>query len=145
MGTCTFFGHRECPEAMRPVLKQAVLRLIREEGVDTFYVGNQGRFDAMVLGVLRELEKTCPQIRYGVVLAYLPKAGAQVPPESMFPQGLETVPPRFAIAWRNDWMLSKAQWVVTYVTHSWGGAAGYAQKARKLGKDLVPLSPGQED
>lgn len=139
MMTCTFFGHRECPEELRPVLKQAVLRLIQEEGVDTFYVGNQGRFDAMVLGVLRELGEKYPHIRFGVVLAYLPGAGAEVPPESMFPQGLETVPPRFAIARRNDWMLRQADWVVTYITHSWGGAAGYAQKAHKLGKNLVPL------
>lgn len=60
MSVCTFFGHRDCPDSLRPQLQEAVEKLIREAGADTFYVGNQGRFDAMALGVLRELERVYP-------------------------------------------------------------------------------------
>lgn len=139
MPICTFFGHRDCPESIRGKLREAVEWLIREKNVVIFYVGNQGRFDAMALGVLRELRQEYPHIRYGVVLAYPPKG--PVEPEAMYPEGLETVPPRYAISRRNDWMLRQTDYVITYITHSWGGAAQYGEKARKQGKYIFPLAP----
>ena len=33
MPTCTFFGHRDCPDSLRPSLQQAIARLIAEEGI----------------------------------------------------------------------------------------------------------------
>ena len=45
----------------------------------------------------------------------------------------------YAIARRNDWMLAQAEYVVTYITHSWGGAARFGEKARRLGKRCIPL------
>ena len=139
MSVCTFFGHRDCPDCLRPRLREAVKELIRDAGVDTFYVGNQGRFDAMALGVLRELGRVYPHIRYGVVLAYLPQGETE--PEAMFPEGLERVPPRYAISRRNDWMLRRADFVVTYITHPWGGAAGFGEKAERLGRRVIRLAP----
>ena len=48
MPACTFFGHRDCPETIRPKLRNELTRLITEHRVDMFYIGNQGRFDALV-------------------------------------------------------------------------------------------------
>ena len=59
---------------------------------------------------------------------------------SLLPEGIENVPPRFAINWRNEWMLKQASFVVTYVTHSWGGAAKFADKATRLKKTVINLS-----
>lgn len=72
MKVCTFFGHRDCPETIKPRLREVLADLIVSKGVDTFYVGNQGRFDGIVRSVLRELEQEYPEIHYAVVLAYLP-------------------------------------------------------------------------
>lgn len=119
-------------------MKRAVEELILHHGVDTFHVGNQGRFDAVVRGVLRELAQTYPHIRYAVVLASMPN-GAQEN-DTMLPEGIEAVLPRFAVDWRNNWMLKRADFVVTYVTHGWGGAAKFAQKAEKSGKTVIALS-----
>lgn len=145
MSTCTFFGHRQCPSALRPQLREVLVDLIEGQGVHTFYVGNQGNFDHLVYSVLRELCQEYPGITYGVVLAYLPTErqdrGEQAVDDShtMFPEGIETVPKRFAIDWRNRWMLKRADYVVTYVTHSWGGAAKFAEQARRMGKRVVNL------
>ena len=62
MQSCTFFGHRECPDSIKPKLKKVMIDLINNHDVDMFYVGNQGQFDAIVRGVLRELKKEYPQI-----------------------------------------------------------------------------------
>ena len=50
---------------------------------------------------------------------------------------LETVPPRYAILRRNEWMVSEADVVIAYVTHGWGGAAKTLEYARRRGKKVV--------
>ena len=141
MTVCTFFGHRDCPESIKPHLREVVTDLIINKGVDTFYVGHQGRFDAIVRRVLGELVQVYPEISYAVVLAYLPieKREEDDYSDTLLPEGIEVVHPRFAISWRNQWMLKRADFVVTYITHSWGGAARYVEKAKRAGKTVVNL------
>lgn len=140
MKTCTFFGHRDCPDSIAQPLQQALLECITW-GVDCFYVGNQGKFDAMVHRQLQALAQQFPHLRYGVVLAYPPGKG-QTPdyPDTMFPEGLESVHPRYAIDRRNRWMLAHSDIVIAYVTHSWGGAAKYVQLASRQGKTVINLA-----
>ena len=142
MPSCTFFGHRDCPDSLKPRLLRVLRELILQQGVDVFYVGNQGQFDAQARSVLRELEKEFPHIRYAVVLAYLPGSRDEDCSDTMFPEGLETVHPRYAIARRNEWMLRHSDYVVTWITHPWGGAARYAEVARRKGKQVIPLCSG---
>ena len=134
MANCTFFGHRDCPETIIPKLKEALVDLIRNYDVDMFYVGNQGQFDVFVRSTLKELKQEYPQINYAVVLAYMPGQRNDCCDFSntMLPEGIESIHPRYAISWRNNWMLKQSDYVVTYITHSWGGAAQYAKKAKSL-------------
>ena len=111
-----------------------------------FYVGNQGAFDSIVRSVLRELAEQYANITYAVVLAYLPPerkddlARFEDYSDTMYPEGIETVPKRFAIDWRNHWLLKQADYVVAYITHSWGGAAQYAELAAKKRKIVINLT-----
>ena len=141
MPICTFFGHRECSETIKPKLRAVLVDLITNHGVDMFYVGNHGQYDAIVRSALRELKKEYPQINYAVVLAYMPKKKTEYDDysDTMLPEGIETVHPRYAISWRNSWMLQQSEYVVTYITHSWGGAAQYAQKAKLQSKKLINI------
>lgn len=121
MSVCTFFGHRDCPSSVRPKLRAVVVELIEQHGVDWFYAGRQGVFDTMARSVLRELAKVYPHISYAVVLERLPGPRDKAIwdfSDTIFPEGLETVPPRFAISRRNEWMLRQADFVVTYITHN---------------------------
>ena len=122
MRVCTFFGHQNTPDSIRPKLKQAIEELIVNQDVSMFYVGNHGQFDTMAKNLLRELKATYPQIEYGVVLAYMPKTEQNEQmgdmSDAFLPEGIETVHPRYAISWRNKWMIQQSDYVVTYVTHS---------------------------
>ena len=138
--TCTFFGHRDCPKSIQPELRAMLIKLIEQQNVRMFYVGNQGAFDAMVHTVLQELSIQYPQINYAVVLAYLPQQHGEGGSDSIWPEGLEKISKRSAISWRNHWMLNQADFVVTYITHSWGGAAQFAEAAKKKGKMVYNLS-----
>ena len=141
MATCTFFGHRECPDSIKPQLRAVLIDLITTHDVDMFYVGNQGQFDAIVRGVLRELKKEYPQLNYAVVLAYMPGKQNEYDDysDTMLPEGIESVHPRYAISWRNNWMLRQSNYVVTYITHFWGGAAQFAEKANRQKKIVINL------
>ena len=98
---CAFFGHRDCPGSIKPKLFEAIKKQI-EKGTKQFYVGNNGAFDAMALSCLRELKRGYPEICYAVVLAYLPAAPTEfLPGETIFPEGVELVPKRFAIDFRS--------------------------------------------
>lgn len=142
MAACTFFGHRDCPETVRLKLREVFIDLVENNDVDMFYVGNQGLFDAYAHGALKELKKDYPHINYAVVLAYMPGKQTEYDDysDTMLPEGIEEVHPRYAISWRNNWMLKQSDYVVTYITHSWGGAAQYAKKAKNAGKVIINIA-----
>ena len=144
MSACTFFGHHDCPAEIKPKLRKAIIDLIEQQGVDCFYIGNHGAFDRMVRSCLRELRGEYPQICYSVVLAYLPQKHDEFDKrdfsDTILPEGIETVPRRFAISWRNKWMLARSEYVVVYVTCDWGGAARFTEMAEKNGKTIIRLA-----
>ena len=72
MRSCTFFGHRDCPETIKPKLREVLVDLITNHDVDMYYVGHQVQFDAYVHSELKKLEQEYPRINYAVVLAYMP-------------------------------------------------------------------------
>ena len=105
--SCCFFGHRNTPQSVEPLLTETTKKLILEQNVRYFYVGNQGNFDSMVLSSLKKLKESYPQIEYTVVLAYMPSetTDKKYGNISLYPDGLEYVPKRFAVSHRNNWMI----------------------------------------
>ena len=141
MATVTFFGHKDTPKEIEPTLRSTLIDLIENKNVNVFYVGNNGNFDTMVRHQLEELSQLYP-ITYSIVLAYLPTEKNKYDDltHTIYPEGLETVPKRFAISWRNKWMIQQSDIVVTYVTHNFGGAAQFKEMAKRQGKTVIELS-----
>ncbi|MDY5326273.1 MAG: hypothetical protein SPH42_05390 [Gemmiger sp.] len=138
---CAFFGHHDCPETIKPKIREAVIDLIENHGVTMFYVGNQGNFDRLVRSVLKEVTTAYPGVGYAVILAYMPSAKARVDDfsDTMLPDGIEKIPKRFAIPWRNKWMIDRADYVLTYVTRPFGGAAQFSALAKSKGKIIYGI------
>ena len=141
---CTFFGHHDCPDSVKLALRKVIFDLIENRDADLFYVGNHGQFDAMAASVLKEAKEVFPQMEYAIVLAYMPGTREKEyyvdELVTLLPEGIETVPKRFAIDWRNRWMLYRADYVVTYVTHAWGGAAKYHELAIRQKKTVFDIA-----
>ena len=94
----------------------------------------------MVLAVLSELSET-RAFRFYIVLAYPPsEKESPCADHTILPDGIENIPPRFAINYRNKFMIEAADIVVTYVKHSWGGAAKYKRLAEKKNRRVIELS-----
>ena len=136
-----FFGHREVIHNIRPSLTEIIEKLIVDEGVTDFYVGYQGQFDSMVYSVLKELKANYPQIRYTVVLAYMPDEHIKevYGEDTLFPDGLESVPKKYAISKRNDWMILQSGYAVCYVHKITGDAAKFREKSIKKKLKVIDI------
>ncbi len=139
--TVTFFGHKDTPKEIEPTLRTTLVDLIENHGATEFYVGNNGNFDTMVRRQLENLSQTYP-ITYNIVLAYIPTKKSEYDSftNTLLPEGIETIPKRFAISYRNKWMIQQSDIVVTYVTHTYGGAAQFKAMAERQGKTVIELS-----
>ncbi len=136
---CSFFGHRDAPESLRPQMKTEIIRLI-EKGVDTFYIGEYGNFDRMSCWVLRELKKIYPHIQIILILSYYRphKEIFLKVDDTIYPE-IESTPPSLAIEARNRWVVDKSDYVIAYVVYGWGGAKKALARAKHQKKKLILL------
>ena len=141
--TVTFFGHSYINIPIEKELYGVLENLIVNENATLFYVGNHGDFDSLVLKTLTHLYEKYPHIEYYIVFAYIPKYKREHIDYSktVYPDGLEKVPQKFAIDKRNRWMIKKSDIVITYVTHTAGGASKYKKIAENLNKRVMNLFP----
>lgn len=143
MLTCTFFGHKDTSTEIEPILKKILIDLIENKNICNFYVGNHGNFDHIVKHVLSELSETYP-ITYLVVLAYHPskqdKFETEYYDKTILPNGIEMVPQRFAVSYRNRWMIEQSDYVITFVRHSFGSAAKFKEFAEKKNKIIINIT-----
>lgn len=116
------------------LLRSTLINLTENYNATEFYVESNGNFDAMVRRQFEDLSHTY-LINYSVVLAYLPVKKNKYDnfTNTIFSDGIGTVPKRFAISWRNKWMIQQSDIVVTYVTHNFGGAWRFKELADRMG------------
>lgn len=134
----TFCGHKEVSyrERVEQWLRRVCAELI-EQGADEFFLGGYGHFDFMCASVLRDLKKAYPNIRLILVLPYLNSTMlTEGYDESVYPP-LESVPKRYAISRRNEWMVRESDVVVAYVIRGFGGAAKTLDYARRKKKTII--------
>lgn len=90
---------------------------------------------------LQIIKKKYPHIRCSVVLAYYPAEKLQggAYDETLYPCGIEKIPYRYAISWRNKWMIEHADFLIAYVTGELGHAAKFLHWATKKGVEVLNL------
>ncbi len=118
-------------------METAIENLINRYGVNSFLVGNNGDFDYYVAKTLEALKEKHPHITYAIVAAY---PSRRLDANTILPDGIETIHPKRAIPYRNEWMIEHSDYVITYVIHSSGGASRFAELARKKNKICINLS-----
>lgn len=134
---CTFFGHRELERDISIDLEAAIRQMIEKQGITVFWSGGYGAFDSKAAFMVHKLKKEYPHITIILILAYLPKSKdriSEIYDDSIYPEGLEIVPKRFAISKRNRWMAEQCDAVIAYVNHTYGGAWQAYQLAQKQQK-----------
>ena len=140
--TVTFFGHGDADVSIQKHLTEVVQNLIIHQQANTFYVGTHGNFDRMATDVLKKLKRQYPELRAYSVLSRMPSEGGEDVGllETIFPEEVACTHPKNSISKRNAWMLERSDIVITYVIHSFGGAALFKNKALRQGKCVIELS-----
>lgn len=140
MASCFFIGHRETDPALLPEIKAAAESLIRQQQVSDFYVGMYGSFDSLAGEAVLQLKRDYPDVRLFLVLPYHPAdRPIEAPPGydgTFYPDGMETVSRRYAIAKANRKMIDASDFLIAYVTHTVSNAYDllkYAMRRRRKG------------
>ncbi|MGI5884863.1 MAG: hypothetical protein ACOX83_07865 [Candidatus Spyradocola sp.] len=142
MRTVAFFGHRVVsdPEQAAAWLERVVAALYGR-GARQFFLGGYGAFDALAARAVLAERGRHPDVSAVLVKPYLLGGPAPFPGmETLYPP-LEGVPPRYAIARRNQWMVENADVVVVYVQRGFGGAAAALRFARQRRKEILSFFP----
>ena len=140
---CCFAGHSKIfgEEEIYKRLLETIEGLIINEKYREFWVGNYGAFDRTSARAVRELKKKYPEIHLTLVIPYLTaeinkyKEDYYKDFNSIITATIpENTPPKAHIIKCNQFMVERAECLVCFVEHSWGGAAKTLEYAQK--KDL---------
>lgn len=108
-------------------------------------MGGYGDFDGLCLRTLKYLKNDSPDIELIFITPYLDKNYSKLElakyyyDDVIFPP-IESVPRKFAILKRNEWMVEQADLVIAYVKYSLGGAAKALEYAKRKKKRIINLA-----
>ena len=135
MTSCFFIGHRNAPEALRPLLDDAVERHITEYGVCEFVAGHYGRFDYMAASAVQRAKERHPEVTLTLLLPYYPfDHDAKGYDRTYYPEGMEAVPKPFAIVRANEHMIKAADYLICYDAGLAGNTGKLVKKALRRQK-----------
>lgn len=141
MKTCMFFGHRIVPRIAETNLRKAISRLIEEEDVQLFLVGDKGGFDKMVQRILEDFKRTFPCIRYGVVVeSEHERERISDFANIILPKGLENIPRKDVETYHNRWLVQRSDYAVVYVNKSFGKSAKFMDMAEMQGLKVINIA-----
>ncbi|MBE6547872.1 MAG: hypothetical protein E7667_03205 [Ruminococcaceae bacterium] len=144
----TFCGHSNFIPASE--LEQKMFSIFENEIGDTYaelYLGGYGNFDSFALSCGRHYKQAHPNVKLIFVTPYLSlsyqenhlKYNKLLYDEIIYPE-IENAPPKFAISYRNKWMVEKADLVIAYVKNEQGGAYKTCRYAQRKNKRIFNLA-----
>ncbi len=146
----TFCGHSSFRAELDD--EKRVLDIIENvangEQVD-FYLGGYGNFDNFAKDCAKKYQEKYPDTKVIFVTPYLTKWLSDRKDyfekeydEILFPE-IESVPPKFAVSKRNEWMVRVSDYVIGYVSRHFGGAYNMLLYAHKHNKPYTNIYKGK--
>ena len=143
-----FCGHAQFCGSYK--YEQRILDFLEEhvgERAADMYLGGYGGFDAFAYECCKKYKETHPNTSLVFVTPYLTfdyqrnhlKDQTMRYDSIIYPE-IEDKPKRYAITYRNKYMVENADFVVAYVSHNWGGAYATYKHAKRKGKYIFNLA-----
>ena len=144
----TFCGHSNFIESND--MEKKLLSILTESVGDSqadLYLGGYGSFDAFALKCAKKFKASHPDTNLFFITPYITENYQKNRLQQMareydaiiYPD-IENVPPRFAITYRNKYMVEKSDIVIAYITHTWGGAYQTYKYAKRKRKRIINIS-----
>lgn len=135
---CFFAGHDKAYDSeLKEQIYIEALRLYEKEGVKVFITGNFGGFDRCSASVIMKLKQKHSDIKAEMMLPYITKEFAENKEwyknfDSIFiPDIPENVPYKAKIIKANQKMVDESDFLICYISHSFGGAYKTYEYAKK--------------
>ncbi len=143
----TFCGHSSF--VCTTEIKEKMMKILEEKVGDAyakFLLGGYGNFDSFAYSCCKEYQKTYPQVKLIFITPYITESYQRnhleykknFYDEIIYPE-IEKAPPRFAITYRNKWMVEKSDLVIAYVKSTYGGAYTTFKHAKRKKKEIYNL------
>ena len=145
--TITFCGHSTFSRT--PEIEEQLLSILESQVGDEpadLFLGGYGSFDSFARECCRKYQTEHPHAKLVLITPYMTIEhqknhlayekdyyDAIVYPE------IEDKPLKFAISYRNKWMVEQADLVIAYVNHNSGGAWQTYQHAKRKKKTIINL------
>ena len=144
----SFFGHAKF--IRREDDEKNLLALLEEKiggNVVDFYLGGYGDFDDFAYTCCKKYKESHPRASLIFISPYMTieyqKNHLQYQKsrydEIIYPD-IENKPLKFAISYRNKWMVEKSDFIVCFISHDWGGAYQSYKYARRKKKQIFNLT-----
>lgn len=145
-----YIGHNTPPE-LKLRIRQEVVKLIENEDVDTFLVGEKGGYEIDAYDVVLEVQKQYPKIKIYFVISSVPELNAiganndggyikrRGFDDFIYPPKCEFGYKRLAIVYRNRYIIENSDFIIAYNEHE-GKAYEFCKAARSKGVKVIELS-----
>ena len=148
----TFCGHSNFLSSVE--YEEKILRLLEELVRDShadIYLGGYGEFDNFAYRCCKKFQQHHKNISIVFITPYITleyqkhhlNVLKDLYDSIIYPQ-IEDKPLRFAITYRNRWMIEKADFVISYISYKKGGAYATYKYAKSKGKIIFNLGKYQE-
>ena len=148
----TFCGHAHFTKTRE--YEHRILTFLEEKIGDQpayMYLGGYGNFDSFAYECCKKYKESHPNVSLVFVTPYLTIDYQKNHLEHrkikydliLYPE-IEDKPKRYAITYRNKFMMEKADYVIAYVSHDWGGAYNAYKHAKRKGKEIFNLADFDE-
>ena len=144
----SFFGHAQFQKTGE--YEHEILAFLEHqvgEGNADLYFGGYGDFDRFAYDCCKKYRNTHPNVSLIFITPYLTVEYQQKQlayrkeqyDAILYPE-IEDKPLRFAISYRNKWMVEKSDYVVCGIDHDFGGAYQAYRHARRLKKPILNVT-----
>ncbi len=164
---CAFLGndyeHFAKPKLIKERVKEQILKLIQEEDIDTFLVGEIGRYEQDAYDAVLEMREEHPELSFQIhlIIAYLSQLHRhqKVPVDMLgepliderracddviFPEKAEFGYKRWGIVHRNNYIINNCDFIIAF-NHQQGRAFRFCQRARRKGVQVIELAELYKD
>ena len=140
----TFCGHAEFRKTTE--YEQKILAFLENPVGDQpadMYLGSYGAFDSLAYDCCKKYQDNHPNISLIYVTPYMTVEYQQnhleyqktIYDSIIYPE-IQDKPIKFAISYRNKWMVEQADFVICGISHDWGGAYQTYQHAKRKKKPI---------
>ena len=140
----TFCGHSKYEGTAEDEIK--ILKLLNQKAGNSsveFFLGGYGGFDWFAYRCAKKFQKEHEEAKVIWITPYLNSSLSDDKKNRfdliVYPE-LEKIPLKYAIVYRNRWMVEQADIVISYIINQYGGAYAMYQYAKRKNKEIYNIA-----